>query len=82
MCVLSVLERLNAFPQAAHLCGFSFVWMILWRQSVDAWRNPACGGNTCSHTERIVIVSQAINIHIAAPRAGLLLKSVSVASTQ
>ena len=31
---------LNAFPQILHLCGFSFVWMILCRQRVEACLKP------------------------------------------
>ena len=40
MCVFNVDERLNAFPQIRQACGFSVVWIILWRQSVDACRKP------------------------------------------
>ncbi len=36
MWVLSVELLLKAFPQVLHLWGFSSVWIILWRQSVDA----------------------------------------------
>ena len=33
-------HRLNALPHMLHMCGFSDVWMILWRQSVLACRKP------------------------------------------
>jgi len=39
ICVLSVDERLNDFAQTWHVCGRSFVWIILWRQSVLDKRN-------------------------------------------
>ena len=40
MCVFNVDERLKALPQIRQAWGFSDVWMILCRQSVDACRKP------------------------------------------
>jgi hypothetical protein len=54
ICVFNVDERLNALPHTRHACGFSDVWMILWRQSVDACRKPF------PHIYKIILINNTI----------------------